>query len=281
MDKWTKVRTEKDVENLFPKENETIFALPEEDLELSHCRFNNTIEIPGHGLIQASFDLRKGIKEYLGKVDYKDKRVLDIGSASGYCCFMMEQWGAQVVAFDLSPDFSWDIVPYSHQEGELRYMIETGMRNYSMMLNNGFWFTHNAFQSKIQMVYGTVYDIPRALGKFDIVTCCHVLLHLRDPFLALQNIARSSEKTIVITECIPEHLIGNNPSQIIFRPDANMKEKEAIVTWWYIPPELVMDYLKILGFQNIKITHHKQLWRDSDGALYPLPFYTIVADRTH
>lgn len=59
------------------------------------------MDIPGYGGVEGEWDLRKGVKEYLGNVDFKGKRVLEIGTASGFLCFYMEGQGAEVVAYDL------------------------------------------------------------------------------------------------------------------------------------------------------------------------------------
>jgi len=41
--------------------------------------------------------------------------------------------------------------------------------------------------SRARMVYGSVYAIPTAIGAVDVATFGSVLLHVRDPFIALQN----------------------------------------------------------------------------------------------
>jgi predicted nicotinamide N-methyase len=43
----------------------------------------------------------------------RGKRVLEIGTASGFLCFTMERMGAEMVAYDLSGGQDWDIVPYA------------------------------------------------------------------------------------------------------------------------------------------------------------------------
>ena len=45
----------------------------------SDCVFYQTIELPGVGVIPGSWDHREGCDIYLGHVDFKDKRVLDVG----------------------------------------------------------------------------------------------------------------------------------------------------------------------------------------------------------
>src|SRR5262249_27999058 len=90
---------------------DSIYAAPRDVDDLAHCQFYHTMEIPGHGVVQGEWDLRGGVEEYLGGVDLGGKRVLEMGSASGFLTFEMEKRGADVVALDLSEEQLWDYVP--------------------------------------------------------------------------------------------------------------------------------------------------------------------------
>src|SRR2546426_5232006 len=91
----------------------SLYASPRAIDDANDCYFYHTMDIPGHGLVRGEWDLRKGVREYLGGVDFKGKRVLELGTASGFLCFHMEKEGAEVVAYDLSEDQSWDVVPFA------------------------------------------------------------------------------------------------------------------------------------------------------------------------
>ncbi|MCX6006790.1 MAG: hypothetical protein NTZ34_05960 [Chloroflexi bacterium] len=128
------------------------------------------------------------------------------------------------------------------------------------------------------MVYGTVYKIPDAIGEFDICTLGSILLHLRDPFLALQQVSAHTKETIVITDML-ENLIENNATSIPsnrrlmrFLPDSATCEPWE--TWWHMSPELVIEFIKILGFKNTTLSYHKQLYQKTACELY-----TIVGHR--
>ena len=56
------------------------------------------------------------------------------------------------------------------------------------------------YKSNAKMVYATVYEIPDAIGEFDICTFGCILLHLRDPFLALQRASSHAKEMIIITD---------------------------------------------------------------------------------
>jgi len=52
------------------------------------------------------------IQLILGNIEFNGKSVLELGPASGYLTFYMEQKGADVTSIDLSiDDNQWDVVP--------------------------------------------------------------------------------------------------------------------------------------------------------------------------
>ena len=56
---------------------------------------------PGGGKIIGLWDLRQTVDDYLGRIDFAGKRVLEIGPASGFLTIEMERRGADVVAVEL------------------------------------------------------------------------------------------------------------------------------------------------------------------------------------
>lgn len=256
------------------------------------------MEIPGHGLVGGEWDLRGSENTYLGHVDFEDCRVLEIGTASGYLCFHMERMGAEVVAFDLDPNLQWDIVPL-HQNDYRKLSSER--KQHLVRLRNGFWFAHKAFGSNAKVAYGTAYDIPGGIGEVDIVTLCSVLLHLRDPFLAMQNAARMARQTLIITELHPDQqliyppasrlryllsplkrkLLGaSHPGYGAEAPYAQfLPDSQGNVVgdaWWLLAPETVRRIMGVLGFEDSDTTYHSHT--HSSGG--PRKFFTIVAQRT-
>lgn len=87
---------------------------PERVVEnLDDCLWHHTTDLPGHGLVEGQWDLRDGADNYAGGVDVSGKRVLEMGTASGYMCRHLESKGAEVVAYDLSEKQPWDVVPFA------------------------------------------------------------------------------------------------------------------------------------------------------------------------
>src|SRR5438309_9495401 len=91
----------------------SIYAPSRTVTDINECHFYHTIDVPGHGLMEGEWDLRRGIRAYLGGVEFSGKRVLELGSASGFVTFHMEREGADVIGYDLSDQQDWDVVPFA------------------------------------------------------------------------------------------------------------------------------------------------------------------------
>jgi SAM-dependent methyltransferase len=240
-------------------QRESLYESPHEVTNIDDCYFYHTMELPGYGLMQGEWDLRGRETAYLGNVDLAGKRVLEIGTASGYLCFYMERAGAKMVAFDLSAEEAWDIVPYAGYD----YGAKMAKRKAHMArINNAFWLGHKIFNSNAKFVYGTVYDIPSTIGSFDICTFGCVLLHLRDPFLALQKVLQNVTETVIVSDVQMDltdqerTLLKTNSRIVKFVPNAATCSPWE--TWWVLSPELISEFLKILGFTQTTITYHSQ-----------------------
>jgi SAM-dependent methyltransferase len=242
---------------------------------LDDCYFYHTVDVPNYGLLTGEWDLRNGVDAYLGHEPLRGMRVLEVGTASGFLCFEMERRGADVVAYDLSSSTPWDSVPYRGLD-QATFAAETSA-NISRR-NNSWWLCHHAFASAARVVYGTVYDIPSAIGDVDLCTFGAVLLHVRDPLLALQSAVKLNPATIIVTELARRRrfgLLGERPSQRrspLFIPDG--AKREPVETWWSFTPESVSNLLSIVGYRTRNVVHHTQRYR---GA--PMHMFTVVANR--
>ena len=252
----------------------TLYAPERTITSLNECWFYHVMELPGYGSVPGQWDLRNGVDAYLGHVHLADKRVLEVGTASGFLCFEMEKRGAEVVAYDLSENELWDIVPF---DGKITEEKAQSVRRMIKKLNNGWWFAHNILRSKAKVVYGSVYSIPVEIGNVDISTFGCILLHLRDPFLALQRAAAITTKTMIVTDLVwnssPETI-----SDISFYPDPDQDKPAQAETWWHFSPGLISRYLKILGFRNTEISYHQQIHHGADGPAN-MSLFTVVGNR--
>jgi len=69
-------------------------------------------------------------------------------------------------------------------------------------LKNSYWFSHAALQSKAKVCYGDAYNLPAALGDFDIAVMGAVLLHCRDPLRIVQQCAKRAKSLIIVDKSI-------------------------------------------------------------------------------
>ncbi|NVO17983.1 MAG: methyltransferase domain-containing protein [Rhodoplanes sp.] len=248
------------------------------NVNLNDCYFYHTVELPELGLISGEWDIRGREAAYVGGIDLRGKRVLEIGSASGHLCFWMEKQGAEVVAYDLDDKHEWDIVPY--KKAEVDAVIEQ-RKQHLRRINNSWWLSHQKYQSNAKMAYGSVYDLNDSLGDFDIVTVKNMLLHVRDPFLALHRAASLARDRIVVTELTKPFFFWNQEQiqpqsgqlYLQFLPRAD--RLEPIESWWFLPTATIVEILKILGFQTMTTNLHKQTFRDGQS----IEFCTIVGQR--
>ncbi len=247
-----------------------VYAKPKTVTDTNECYFYHTIDLPGYGTIKGNWDLRGGLKEYLGRTDFRDKRVLDVGTANGMLSFQMEKQGAQVVAYDLSKDFDWDMVPFAQYD----YLTISDERKRIIdRLNNAFWFCHRLLNSNVKVVYGNAYKIPDEIGLVDISVYGAILLHLRDPFLALQSGLRLARHKVIIVEQVRGQPIQHVRPYMEFLPDPLAVHPKDV--WWGLRPEVIIRMIGVLGFEEVSITHHTQIYDGKETMMY-----TVVGERT-
>ena len=250
--------------------------------ELKDCFFYHTMEIPAYGVVPGLWDLRGGTADYLGRVNFSGKRVLEFGPANGFLTFEMEALGANIVCCELSEDQPWDVVPYAGIDVQRELAAR---REHLRRLNNAFWLAHELLDSEATVIYSRAYDFPSDVGPFDIALFGSILLHLRDPFLALQRGLAVTTETVIVTDMrtrydlrFAQALKGLLPRKLRrpgmhFIPDYGTGFPRD--TWWRLNPEIVVQFLGILGFEETTVTCHTQLFKGRR-----LPLFTVVGRRT-
>jgi hypothetical protein len=288
---------------------ENLFAPPRNITDISECYFYHVTDLPGYGQVGEEWDLRGGEESYVGGVSFQGKRVLELGTASGYLCRYMERSGADVIGFDLPADRFWDLVPFA---GLDLASARIGMRDHIEKLKNGWWFAHRLFGSRAKAIYGNIYDIPQEIGPVDISTFGSILLHLRDPFQALYSASRLTREAVIVTDVHPDQsprivapdppLLGRiylalnrrverfltkgrlisptapvveNAGRMYFVPNPHEPSSGQTATWWVFTPEVMCCFLAVLGFGDQVLTEHFQTFQGKKIRLY-----TVVARRT-
>lgn len=258
----------------------SIYARAQVVNSLDACTFYHTMALPEHGVVEGQWDLRANPQRYLGNVRFGGKRVLDVGTANGFFCFHMEQQGADVVGYDLSPQYEVDVVPYADVTVSERI---DSFQQQTQKVNNAFWLAHRLYDSKARLVHGSAYAIPAEIGRTQIAVFGAILLHLRDPFLALQQAARLTTETLIVVEPLwtrkrlwQARLLRGRWGQeaVFFRPNL---QNRLIASWWHVSPTATRAFLKVLGFGKSRMTLHHALHVPNGKRV---PYYTIVAQRT-
>lgn len=217
------------------------YADPVHVQSLDDCAFYHRIDLPGIGEVGTQWDLREVIDDYLGNYDFKGKRVLDVGTASGYLTFFMEQRGAEVVSFDMASGRQWDIVPFRDTWDRMDEILESAHQGHAR-LRNAYWYSHEKLKSRARVFYGDIYNLPEALGTFDVVVFGMILTHLRDPFRALYSAGRLSTGSIIVTN----QTMKTDQPVATFVPSPENHEAQA---WWALSDGCIEQMLRVLGFQ--------------------------------
>ena len=91
------------------------------------ARFYHRMTLPEIGEVDGYWDLRDCTDAYLGNYNFQGKRVLDVGAASGFLSFAMEERGAEVVSFDIDDGANWDIVPNFQRDLGTELEVASGL----------------------------------------------------------------------------------------------------------------------------------------------------------
>ena len=256
-----------------PGNRARLLAAPRFVERLEDCFLYHAMELPGFGLIPAHWDLRGRFDDYVGGVNVSGKSVLDIGTATGFLSFEAEKRGAsRVVSFDQSDGAQQTFLPF---KDKLYYRDrERWTEQYRAEIErwkNAYWLSHRLLDSKAEVFYGDVYDLPVELGEFEIAIVGSVLEHLSDPITALASIARlTKERMVVVTPLL-------ETAEAIAQFEGKASRPEADFTWWTYSLGVYREVFGMLGFtiEKVRRAHFYYMYGDREEERA-----TIVAART-
>jgi SAM-dependent methyltransferase len=249
-----------------------IYAAPRTVTDLDDCWFYHSMTLPRHGEVVGHWDLRPGIDDYLGRYDYRNKRVLEIGPASGYVTVELERRGAEVVGIEMASESDYDLLPAGYADAPSLDDHRVSLRS----LTNGYWLVHAALGSTAKVHYGDVRNLPPEIGQFDVCFIGSVLLHSHDPLGVILSCAERTTTAMVIAdvrsvvEDAPDR--RGEPVAVFFPTVAN----RVVNRWWTFSPELFTAFLATLGFVRTSVILHEQHYVGS-GIMHPM--FTVVAER--
>lgn len=218
---------------------------------LDDCFFYHTMELPGFGEVRGHWDLRSRFKEYIGGVDLAGKSVIDVGAATGFLSFAAEESGAtRVLSFDIGDPRQQAFLPFKDK----LYFRDPALwaEDYGAEIEqwkNAYWLCHRLLDSKAEVYYGNIYELPRELGQFDVAIVGSVLEHLSDQITALAAISRLTKETIVVISPLLQ------TEERIARFEGLGDHPENDFTWWIYSEGVYREVFKMLGFSIAAITH--------------------------
>jgi hypothetical protein len=243
-------------------------------VDRGECNWYHTSQLPDGTVLEGEWDLRGREHHYLGDVPLANRTVLEFGPASGYLTFWMESQGADVTAFEAGYDAAIHLVP-SPAGGDVS-AAERALMEHTRRTTNAWWYLHREYQSKARLVHGDIYHLPDDLGQYDLVVLGSILLHLRDPFSALQQAAHHASDTIVVTDTVNPGLEGDVPL-LRFWPD--VADLGPAVGWWQFSPGTISAMLWRLGFERERVVRHNQRYRVQGHGWSETAMYSVVARR--
>ena len=180
-----------------------------------HPLWYHTMDLGGGVVTPGWFDLRPVI-DRLPWPDLRGKRCLDVGTYDGHLAFELERRGAkEVVATDIGDHADWDWPVHMREMGPDRMREIAGERK-----TQGFQIARSALSSAVEHRLISVYELsPETVGKFDVVVCGALLLHLRDPLRALQAIRSVTTEAFLSAEQIRLGLTVLHPRQPVAAVD--------------------------------------------------------------
>lgn len=182
------------------------------------------------------FDLRPYADRYGIPDDLSGKRALDVGTFEGFWAFELERRGAAVTALDVDriQDLDWP--------ARLR-PADDGVRG------EGFELVKTVRESAVERVGLSIYEATPARlgGRFDLVFCGSVLIHLRDPMLALERMAGLCAGRLILAEEYSRRL-----DLLPFLRAAEFRGHTPWSVWWRPSRRTWRTMVECAGFDGVR-----------------------------
>ncbi len=200
-----------------------------------------TIDL-GHGVLTpGEFNHIPHLEKYRLPADLSGRRVLDIGTFDGFWAFEFERRGAaEVVALDLATYNDLDLPPGPRQAMDAATLATP--------LGRGFGIAREALGSAVQRRIGSVYHLdPDTAGRFDVSHIGNVLVHLRDPALALQRMCAVTQGMAIISETVDDDLDGMGDAPLMRYMGGQVN-----CNWWRFSTAALVRLALDAGFARVE-----------------------------
>ncbi|HMH53011.1 MAG TPA: class I SAM-dependent methyltransferase [Candidatus Acidoferrum sp.] len=196
----------------------------------------HTIDLPDGSVTRGMFDTRAVAELVQWPAGLAGGRCLDVGTCDGFWAFEMERRGAaEVIAIDVDEpdprDASW------------------GSRWRPLEVPSGgderrFDIARRALGSRVRRLSCSVHDLdPTIHGRFDVVFCGSLLVHLRDPVHALERMRAVCAGELVLVECVDARLD-------VLAPRAPCARFASVPAQWWRPNRAgLLALVRAAGFE--------------------------------
>jgi tRNA (mo5U34)-methyltransferase len=192
----------------------------------ANANWYHTLELAPGVVTPGHFDLR-GVVDRLPWPDVRGRRCLDVGTYDGFLAFELERRGAaEVVATDISDHLAWDWPPSQRARGPEHFAALGELLGEKGL---GFRIAAEALGSHARREEISVYDLsPERVGRFDVVVCGSLLIHLRDPLRALEAIRSVCGEWLLSAEEVRPGLTLLHPRRAL----AELDGVSDLCQWW-------------------------------------------------
>jgi tRNA (mo5U34)-methyltransferase len=226
-------------------------ALAEVRRRLEEIGWYHTQELAPGLTTPGMFDLRPYVDRYGIPEELTGKRVLDVGTFEGFWAFELERRGADVVALDVDRIQELDWPPRLRPSEDARR-------------GEGFELARRALGSSVERIGCSIYEAtPERLGgTFDLVFCGSVLIHLRDPMLALERMAGLCAGELVFADEYSRRLA------LLPWGGAEFRGESPWSTWWRPAPKTWLGMVRCAGFEDVREHgRFRMRFREQGGAV--------------
>ena len=233
--------------------------------EVAALPWYHTIDL-GDGIVTPGvFDLRPAVSQFGVPERLDGKTVLDVGPGNGFFTFLFEERGAEVTTVELP---SWD----AHDASPVLkafYQSEEGQA-VAPNIHDALGLVARAKGSRVTRRFVNIYDFdPAVQGRYDIVFCAAVLLHMTDPLRALYRIFAATKEMALISTPIHDEASGT--------PRADFRGTATGHTFWLPNRTCLLQWARAAGFSRVEwvstfpLTGRDGQFHDTHGAIRAFP----------
>jgi 2-polyprenyl-3-methyl-5-hydroxy-6-metoxy-1,4-benzoquinol methylase len=208
------------------------------------------IDLGSGGVIEGMYDMSKYLEHYELPGDLRGCSVLDVGTASGYFAIECAARGADVTAVDLDDDeVLTKLIPL--------------------------------VPDSIRFVRRDVYELDETLGRFDIVLCSFLLLHLPDPLGAMRRLRSVCAGRLIVATTVPGG--SDERGQPLCEFVGDHTTDGDYWTYWSISAEALRRMCTVAGFARVSEPRHftlvseRSLVGDEQARPYVVPSVVLSA----